>query len=611
MIDKIIGNDQDLNITLKNLKSEYLNKRIDQLIQIYDINGESKLKEIESSSGEFNSKWNERYGNDLAAATLSYEFRKSESTLQIIEKIIDIILSADSLKTNGMEHDEVNIYHIVLGLFIADKHIKPSQREKTNELYFKTLYESTLNNTSNWYIDDCKLHNHVFHLVCLRLICHVYLKEYSNIDAEDELTKLRLKFSENLNVMSNLYCGLTNESASYLSYTATSISNILLIERSFNKISYRFSTDNLFRYIDDTFFEEECFSFNFSDAPFNWSYGPETWLRYLGYYNGRSEYARKIIHRIERSRMRKFDSKEINRNQHAFLYLNFISDNLGDIGNEEVFDTTHDKESNYDQIGIHCIKTPSLQAVIHYGRPGGKFIEQLTARNFGHDYPSIGGIGLAINGKLAVANPLYLKPKNPQYASIATYENSTHIITQIGEFEKNSGIASPNWLDSKSIKKWSPIDVKKIHDTLIYTISIEINSEIKHCRALLITGGNSAIFIDIIKSNKPIIGNIIFANPLHRFTAKKDLPSINTITIKARSNCNITTTIDDTQLDCHEFKYNLSQLTLRNVEPNFNPVFITEFSDDMPFSSISVDDNTIIFNNDKTLKISAITGDIL
>jgi hypothetical protein len=559
------------NINSKNALTLNSNFIIDKIIEINSKYADKhKIKKyLKNNEKTFNIKWNERYGNELLAAVTAYHIFKDPKVREVIELYIKFLLSKETFSVKGMEHDEVNTYHIILSIVCAAPYIKDNAliTKKINQRVESILAQSILNSKSNWYVEKCQLHNHVFHILALRYLCIAHLSlERKNTDYEinKELLKIRESFKKNLSKMIGYYRGLTYESISYMSYSFISICIILLIEEKvFHKRYDEYSEISKFGDAVDFFLVDHLdFCFNYSDAPQLWSYGPEQCIKFLDGYFYYEKKNPNILRKIYSLRERNKNNPRINSNPEAFIFLNFIYPEQDNEHRDVVIE-----KCPVTKIDEHCVlrvKTQKITAYQRYGTFGGINSSFIQSKNIGHDYPLIGSLFLATKNEIVFSNPLYLIPKRSSFSGASDFSIDGKEFFQIGSYEYLQSKELPllNWLSPKGDEKFSPSHSCKIGHFIIIITKVRCYEfkYVQYYRLLLFTPEGGSVIIDVIKNptKQLIILNGNFPNSVNKFVKHQSHIKCEKSIISASENNKLE--ISNHQLKCHQYMYNLSLL---------------------------------------------------
>jgi hypothetical protein len=568
-------------------------------------------KEYEVDSQNFNNKWNERHGNALGHLAAAYHRNRDSESLSSGLQLAISLIDEKNWNVLGHEDDDVNVLHLILGLIlfisIDCKTIESQLFDKGLEKLDEILQKSVNNKKSEWYCSTTKIHNHCFHNLLLRYLCALTIvfhggQKYNGKKFKQTieiLNKTRKNFHSNLHILKKIDDGITYEGPSYSAYTAFSLTIFGLLEKLYYGSNTTFDNEwvnNFPKAIRLTYISEKHISYNFADAPFNWSYGPEIQLALISKntkkINEDIEFALQLINK----RIILINKNKLTRNNvffYSFLYFALQDAPIQiqkELQNSDAINLHHFKDNDI----LRIEKSPWL-IFLRGGIHGGRICRDLKSKNIGHSYPSIGDVSIFYKSEALLLGGLYAKPKKTAMWSTFECQNRDDIwLGQEGDSLQKKGViveTSPMYLDNLNYA-YSPVSYEINSNIIACCVKIESYAYIgiKIKRLVILSKDIGLVIFDIIKKTpeseiKSIKINL--NNSINKITPAnhKDHFSIegsSNINLILRTNDIDTIETHELNHKAHEFIYSISQLSITK-----------KFTTDTIINSIQLSDENV------------------
>lgn len=428
---------------------------------------------------DFNSRWNERFGNHLAAAALANAVLPTDRLGAALIELIDAVVDLEDWSVESQPHDEVNSMHLSVGVAFGVAsvfHFLDPQKLSRVVRRFVTLLEHSLENrNSNWYETTALIHNHSFHVLLHRYILSsfildlhsrgsVELTAHEKTVAGDGLSRARDGFEKNLRLLDQIGDGSTFEGPHYASYSVQSLTTFLFLERLGRRkdnFSGKAWLSAYPRFMNATFVRSEAIAYSTGDAPFLWGYGPETSLFFVDWFLGGHEESRNLASEIVAFRESRAETHRVVRNMNAWLHHWIVAFKPGSATeytppkqvSEARFARNYRHPLVFDDLGLLAHSTARDNFFLRYGTYGGQTVSGFKSKNIGHSYPNIGDVTLVLGGKAVLTPPLYQKPKRSDRCNVPTVTTAGQEFGQDGTTRttpSDGGAQNGNWIVGKS-----------------------------------------------------------------------------------------------------------------------------------------------------------------
>lgn len=239
---------------------------------------------------EFNSRWNEFYGNILGKLALYCTLTPDDdNALRIATLFMDRLTSYNSWLVTSKPRDEVPLSHSLLGYVISFDFLHHSftqrQRERYAEKILKIgtqLYEASY---KAWW-GKAFIHNHVATNYLSLLAAAVVIKPYHPSAYYSWQERSVRALNSTMEILKLVVDGSFQEGVSYGSYTMRSLTQFALIsQRHFNfNLTSNYWLKKHLDFLLYTIIPGFEFTVGFADSNLNWAYGPGSQLYFLDSY---------------------------------------------------------------------------------------------------------------------------------------------------------------------------------------------------------------------------------------------------------------------------------------------------------------------------------------
>ena len=273
---------------------------------------------------EFNSEWNEHYGNMLGILAIYCALTPADNEAVNLAKLfMERLTSYNTWYVTGKETDEVPVAHSLLGYATAFDCLHNSFTAKERARYVAKLLKvgTQMFNAANkiWW-GRSYIHNHVPTNYMSLLTAALVLEPYhpKTVAAWQEKTITALNAT--MDFLKLVVDGSLQEGVFYGSYTVRSLTQFMYIcERHF---AYNYTENNwLHKHFDFLLFTVIPgfqLTVGFADSGLNWAYGPESQLEFLESYIPQDGKAKWLRNEIKKHRTNSKDTKSIVHTEFLF-----------------------------------------------------------------------------------------------------------------------------------------------------------------------------------------------------------------------------------------------------------------------------------------------------
>ena len=257
---------------------------------------------------QFSSKWNEGYGNNLAALAMYcvVEDRDAEAR-GLAFQIIDAFISLPNWRVKSMWRDNVPVAHSLIGMttafdFLYD-YLDPKRRVQMlakMTAVSREIYDHEMLRTEKY------IHNHVPTIFVALLTSALVAGKHNSVEATKWKEKANTVLSRTMFLLSQVKDGSMNEGVGYGTYTSRSLTQYVFLAKRHLGIDL---TNNpwlqqhfwfMYRTILPGFRE----TVGIADSNFNWLYGPESQLVFLDKFVMRNGHGNWLANKIRKLRSR-------------------------------------------------------------------------------------------------------------------------------------------------------------------------------------------------------------------------------------------------------------------------------------------------------------------
>ena len=254
----------------------------------------------------FSSKWNERYGNNLAALAMYCVIEDGDAEARAIAiQVIDAFISLPNWRVRKMLHDDVPVAHSLVGMatafdFLYD-YLDPNRRVQMLA-NITAVSREIYNNQKKW--RPRFIHNHVPTINVALLTGAFVVEKHNSVEA----TKWKQKANEALNrtmfLLSKVQDGSMNEGVGYGSYTSRSLTQYVFLAKRHLGIDLTHNSwlRQHFWFMYRTILPGFRETVGIADSNFNWLYGPESQLVFLDKFVMRNGHGNWLASKIRKLR---------------------------------------------------------------------------------------------------------------------------------------------------------------------------------------------------------------------------------------------------------------------------------------------------------------------